>query len=170
MGVLVCGFLLYLFRCFLVPGNFPIERPKKSYSIYFPTGFSGKFWRMVNNRSYRRSLLSPFPPSFARTLTYEEFDSVTFAYNALHPVIMSPIPVIDISPLWTLCDTGKLFIFLITHPSLHFQSRIDGEMVPCHWLRDSQRFKILKTQNLAAFLLEHKNKLCPKWRNKMVFW
>ena len=85
-----------------------------------------------NNRSYRRSLLSPFPPSFARTLTYEEFDSVTFAYNALHPVIMSPIPVIDISPLWTLCDTGKLFIFLIARQSLRFQSRIDGEMVPCH--------------------------------------
>ena len=66
-----------------------------------------------------------FPSSFARTLTYEEFDSVTFAYKALHPVIMSPIPVIDISPLWTLCDTGKLFIFLITRQSLHFQSRID---------------------------------------------
>ena len=40
----------YLFRCFVAPGNFPIERPKKSYSIYFPTGFSG---------NYRRSLLSP---------------------------------------------------------------------------------------------------------------
>ena len=87
---------------------------------------------------------------------------MTFTYKALHPVIMSPIPVIDISPLWTLCDAGKLFIFLITRQSLHFQFRIDGEMVPCDWLRDSQRFKILKTQNPAAFLLEHKNKLCAK--------
>ena len=63
---------------------------------------------------------------------------------------MSPIPVIDISPLWTLCDTGKLFIFRIAGQSLRFQSRIEGEMVPCDWLRDGQRFKILKTQNLAA--------------------
>lgn len=30
---------------------------------------------------------------------------MTFAYEALLAVIMSPIPVIDISPLWTLCDT-----------------------------------------------------------------
>ena len=87
---------------------------------------------------------------------------MTFAYKALHPVIMSPIPVIDISPLWTLCDTGKLFIFRIAGQSLRFQSRIDGEMVPCDWLRDGQGFKILKTQNPAAFLSEHKNKLCPK--------
>ena len=106
--------------------------------------------------------MSPFPPSFARTLTYEVFDRVTFAYEALLAVIMSPIPVIDISALWTLCDTGKFFIFRIAGQSLRFQSRIDGEMVPCDWLRDGQRFKILKAQNLAAFLLEHKNKPCPK--------
>ena len=104
--------------------------------------------------------MSHFPPSFARTLTYKVFDRVTFSFKALLAVIMSPIPVIDISPLWTLCDTGKLFIFRIAGQSLRFQSRIDGEMVPCDWLRDGQRFKILKTQNLAAFLLEHKNKLC----------
>ena len=106
--------------------------------------------------------MSHFPPSFARTLTYKVFDRVTFSYKALLAVIMSPIPVIDISPLWTLCHTGKLFIFRIAGQSLRFQSRIDGEMVPCDWLRDGQRFKILKTQNLAAFLLEYKNKLCPK--------
>ena len=63
--------------------------------------------------------------------------------------------ILPISALWTLCDTGKLFIFRIAGQSLRFQSRIDGEMVPCDWLRDGQRFKILKTQNLAAFLLEH---------------
>lgn len=87
---------------------------------------------------------------------------MTFAYKALHAVIMSAIPVIDISLLWTLFDTGKFFIFLIARQSLRFQSRIDGEMAPCDWLRDSQRFKILKPQNPAAFLLQHKNKLYPK--------
>ena len=34
----------YLFRCFIASGNFPMERPIKSCSIYFPNGFSGKFW------------------------------------------------------------------------------------------------------------------------------
>ena len=33
----------YLFRCSGVPGNFPLQRPKTSSSIYFPTGFSGTF-------------------------------------------------------------------------------------------------------------------------------
>ena len=34
----------YLFRCPFAPGNFPLEQPKKSCSIYFPTRFSGKFF------------------------------------------------------------------------------------------------------------------------------
>jgi len=33
----------YLFRRSVAPGNFPLERPKRSCSIYFPTGFSGIF-------------------------------------------------------------------------------------------------------------------------------
>ena len=33
----------YLFRCSVAPGNFPVERPKNSCSIYFPTGFPGNF-------------------------------------------------------------------------------------------------------------------------------
>ena len=33
----------YLNRCSVAPGNFPLERPKKSCSIYFPTGFSRIF-------------------------------------------------------------------------------------------------------------------------------
>ena len=33
----------YLFRCSVSPGNFPLGRSKKSRSIYFPTGFPGKF-------------------------------------------------------------------------------------------------------------------------------
>ena len=32
----------YLFRCSIAPENFPLERHKKSPSIYFPTGGSGK--------------------------------------------------------------------------------------------------------------------------------
>ena len=32
----------YFFRCSLSPGNFPSGRHKKSFSIYFPTGFPGK--------------------------------------------------------------------------------------------------------------------------------
>ena len=31
----------YLFRCSVAPENFPVERPKKSCSIHFPTGFAG---------------------------------------------------------------------------------------------------------------------------------
>ena len=34
----------YLFRCSAAPGNFPLERPKKSCSIYFPNGFSVQVW------------------------------------------------------------------------------------------------------------------------------
>ena len=30
------------FRCSVAPGNFQLGRPKKSCSIYFPTGFPGK--------------------------------------------------------------------------------------------------------------------------------
>ena len=86
-------------------------------------------------------------------MTYEVFDRVTFAYKALLAVIMSSIPVIDISPLWTLCDTGKLFIFRIAGQSLRFQSKIYGEMVPCDLLRDGQRFKMLKTQNFCSISL-----------------
>ena len=33
----------YLFRCSVAPGNFSLERPKKSCSIYFPTGLSAIF-------------------------------------------------------------------------------------------------------------------------------
>ena len=33
----------YLFRCSVASGNFPLEWPKKSCAIYFPTGFSGNF-------------------------------------------------------------------------------------------------------------------------------
>ena len=32
----------YLFRRSVAPGNFPLERPEKSCTIYFPTGISGK--------------------------------------------------------------------------------------------------------------------------------
>ena len=38
----------YLIRCSVVLGNFPLERPKKSCSIHFPTGFSEK--RFVNDK------------------------------------------------------------------------------------------------------------------------
>ena len=31
----------YLFRCSVAPGNFLLERPKKSCYLYFPTRFSG---------------------------------------------------------------------------------------------------------------------------------
>ena len=40
----------YLFRRFVTPGNFPPKRPKKSCFIYFPTGFSRKVLKMVNNQ------------------------------------------------------------------------------------------------------------------------
>ena len=33
----------YLFRCYVAPGNFLLERPKKSRSLYITTGFSGNF-------------------------------------------------------------------------------------------------------------------------------
>ena len=33
----------YLFRLSVAPGHFPLERPKKSCSTYFPTGFSETF-------------------------------------------------------------------------------------------------------------------------------
>ena len=33
----------YFYRCSVPPGNFPLERPKKACSIYFPTGFSRIF-------------------------------------------------------------------------------------------------------------------------------
>ena len=41
-----CGILRpekqdYLFRCSVAAGNFPLERPKRSCYIYFPTGYSG---------------------------------------------------------------------------------------------------------------------------------
>ena len=32
-----------LFRCSVAPGNFPLERPKTSCSMYFLTGFSRNF-------------------------------------------------------------------------------------------------------------------------------
>ena len=34
----------YRFRCPVAPGNFLVERLKKSCSIYFPTRFSGNFF------------------------------------------------------------------------------------------------------------------------------
>ena len=44
----------YLIRCSVAPGNFPPERPKKSCSIYFPTGFSGYFLYKVNSQPFRK--------------------------------------------------------------------------------------------------------------------
>ena len=40
----------YLFRCSDAPGNFQLERPKKSRSIYFPNRFSGNFSYVKNPR------------------------------------------------------------------------------------------------------------------------
>ena len=37
----------YLFGCSVAPGNVPLGRPKKSCSIYFPSGFLGKCLQMV---------------------------------------------------------------------------------------------------------------------------
>ena len=37
--------------CSVAPGNFPLGRPKKSCSIFFPTRFSGNVLWMVNNHS-----------------------------------------------------------------------------------------------------------------------
>ena len=34
----------YLFRFSVAPHNFPLERPKKSCSVYYPTRFSGNFF------------------------------------------------------------------------------------------------------------------------------
>ena len=33
----------FLFKCSVATGNVPPDRPEKSCSIYFPTGFSGNF-------------------------------------------------------------------------------------------------------------------------------
>jgi len=33
----------YLFRRFVAPGNFPLQRPEKLCTLHFPTGISGKF-------------------------------------------------------------------------------------------------------------------------------
>ena len=33
----------YLFKYFIATENLPLERPKKSCSIYFPTAYSGNF-------------------------------------------------------------------------------------------------------------------------------
>ena len=47
----------YLFKCSGCPEKFPLERPKWSCSIYFPTGFSGNVLLMVNNHGLPRSRL-----------------------------------------------------------------------------------------------------------------
>ena len=49
-GILCSAKRENLFRCSVAPGNFPLERPKKSCSIYFLTGFSGNFLLIVNNQ------------------------------------------------------------------------------------------------------------------------
>ena len=59
----------HLSRCSFAPGNFLLGRPKKSCSIYFPTGFPGKFLQMVvvnhlQNFSSPRSLIPPLPSPF----------------------------------------------------------------------------------------------------------
>ena len=38
----------YLFRSSVAAGNFPLERPKRSCYIYFPTGYSGNVLWIVN--------------------------------------------------------------------------------------------------------------------------
>ena len=40
----------YLFRCFVAPGIFLGNHPKKSCFIYFPTGFSRNVLQTVNNQ------------------------------------------------------------------------------------------------------------------------
>ena len=34
----------YLFRISVCPGNFPVKRTKKTFTIYIPTGISGNLW------------------------------------------------------------------------------------------------------------------------------
>ena len=48
-----CGILRpekqdYLFRCSVAAGNFPLDPPKRSCYIYFPTGYSGNVLWIVN--------------------------------------------------------------------------------------------------------------------------
>ena len=61
----------YLFRCFVAPANFPLERSKKSCSIHFPTGFPGQFWWMVNN-PFLLTLLENFLHSFFNSFVLTE--------------------------------------------------------------------------------------------------
>ena len=42
----------YLFRIFVWPGNFPVGRTKKTFTIYIPTGISGNLRSMVNRDTY----------------------------------------------------------------------------------------------------------------------
>ena len=39
----------YLFRCSVAPGNFLLERPKKSCYLYFPPDFPETFCKMINS-------------------------------------------------------------------------------------------------------------------------
>ena len=60
-----CGILRpekqdYLFRCSVAPGNFPLERPKRSCYIYFPTGYSGNVFWIVNKHGLTLKFLQ-FP-------------------------------------------------------------------------------------------------------------
>jgi len=49
----------FLFKISVCPGNFPVGRTKKSFTIYIPTGISGNLWEMVNNQNY--AVLVDFP-------------------------------------------------------------------------------------------------------------
>ena len=52
----------YLFRISVSPGNFPVGRAKKTFTIYIPTGISGNF--VVNGKQLFSSA-SP-PPEYQR--------------------------------------------------------------------------------------------------------
>ena len=80
MGTSQSGKRDYLFRISVCPGNFPVRRTKKTFTIYIPTGISGNLWHMVNNRYFLLSeeflwwpSLSPWKGRDQGTLPTEPF-------------------------------------------------------------------------------------------------
>ena len=97
----------YLFRCFVAPANFPLERSKKSCSIHFPTGFPGQFWWMVNN-PFLLTLLENFH-TFILQLLCSHW-SVTLFFPNVALLWSNETTVIPKSPLRN--DT-RVFYFLL---------------------------------------------------------
>ena len=97
----------HLFRCSVAPGNFPLERPKKSCSTYFPNGFCGNFGNGKQPRNIPTVIWTKTNAEMNKSVLVLSLrlDTITFLEKNVHSftVNFSPLQQANIFVHFVIC-------------------------------------------------------------------